>query len=313
MKKLMIAAAAAAMIGGVEAKVAKYDFNAYLTTTTGCLSEKTTTETWTDVKLGKDAAGTIWYNDATFKGIAYDATKGWAIKDTTTYPNFDIEKGYDGFGNEIPKLVLKNQKVNAAEKTILDNLAATYKYQSGGQWCVELSYVTENTAFAQCYRVSGCDEIYQDLYVDSAKCCTVGFQGFATDKNFTAYAIEYATLTGFGTDTCFINRFGSAKADEANQVEIYAKISNVLTTQSTLAFKGWLAGQGWIDQFGENDKGVSSINGSIVGYTAPSKCINCCGPDATTIAFECNSAAATTPNTAAYGTFYIQIVDSDVK
>jgi hypothetical protein len=81
-----------------------------------------------------------------------------------------------------------------------------------------------------------------------------------------------------------------------------------MTQISGLRFDGFLAGQGTQALFNGGNF-PRAIQGMIVGKTAAPTCPDCCVlPLPRAIAFEClNSNVATAPETAAYGTFYLQL------
>ena len=359
MKKLMIAAAVAAMIGGVQADEIGgdvfYDFVAYLTTTAGQPGEDAYTSTYR--QFGVSAADQMWYNDSAFSGITRDngtpGTKGYAGRSwrnggAQQYPHLNWTLGSSLNGVPYPKLEIAVDAetgltlVNANEVALLEYLGDTYKYDSYGYYCGELTWWQKTEA--QCYRVAGSDTITAVLGLESGDCCDRsdryslafwgpdGWDNRAIDFGFTEFNRPVETvipghMEGRGRDQHwvpetvvtnypfggFLNRFGAQKSDDAMQIETFAKVSALRTDWGKKEFNGYLAGQGWADvKWLEGDeinrRVVAQIEGNIVGYTEAPECPDCCvRPLPKAIAFEC--VWGTTPDgtlpTAAYGSFYL--------
>lgn len=146
MKKLMIAAALAAMVGGAYADTA-YTFNASLKTTVGKSGKVTTT-----YNLGEDAGGVFWYDDTAVVTLTTNAANA---------AYFTTKK----IGSKtVLALSSAAKKDNGWLSQYIVPLAATYNEKSAGKWC-ETFKVTEEG----CYRVAGTEKI-KDIVVGDI-CC----------------------------------------------------------------------------------------------------------------------------------------------
>lgn len=299
MKKLMIAAAAAAMVGGVQAAVAQYDFVANLRTTAGRAG--VAQYTYEAANLGTDGQ-IMWYNDGALLRHVNTQVTPWAWNTPADYPNLEWATKKTLGGATIPTLGVSNPQklLTAKEAKLIKDLATKYNRQSYGMWCAQLAWYTVTPA--QCFRVLGSDSIVETVTLNDQFCCAAGTMQFVNEDQ-TAF-ITFEKVNGF-----VFNRFGAQTADQANLVEICAGVAGFRTKISDLVFTGVLAGQGTQAIFnGANFP--RAIQGMIVGQTAAPVCPDCCVlPLPRAIAFECLASATAndTLNTAAYGTFYLQL------
>lgn len=152
MKKLMIAAAAAAMVGGVFASEYVYDYTASLKTTKGKYGTQKTTYT---VNLGKDDAGTFWWDDQGFANAAEgkDYIKSLSNEEKADYA-WD-ELGFDGTKTDY----------NTPES-----------YNGKDQWCATFKFTESDGA---CYRVATSIKVKDTVYVDD--CCGDAAWEFSDD------------------------------------------------------------------------------------------------------------------------------------
>ena len=298
MKKLMIAVAAAAMIGGAFAE--GYDFTATLKTTKGKMG-KDSTQTY---NLGRNSAGRMWYTaQRADQGNHYVtnilAKAGVLTKKTVdgnTVPAvLKTDKGYIAF----PDGASDDQK-NAAISDIIW-AAANYDEKSDGKWCETVKILTD----AFCYRVAGSQKIKTQLW--QYGCCheenmaDMDFWGshgeeiaYPTNGSFVAFQNNY-----------LLNRFGGDTARKCNKVEIFAR---ALFPQEN-DFQGYLAGQGSFKYDGEGPSAgyVTSISGNIVGTVAAPKCESCCLEELPIAeAWTCPDLYFTTYRSAAFGSFRLK-------
>lgn len=310
MKKLMIVAAVAAMVGAAEAYEVTYlyDFNATLTTTTGA-EGRGWSETFT-VNLGKDGAGKWWYDDDIFVISADGKFK------SVTLPSGTYEKALKAGSKQYPwKLntsVIKSDelKEELAYALGFDGEDTDYyvqqQYKGKWVWCETFKY--KYTYPGECYRVKGTQKIKATVFIDEL--CD---DGEIVEDNGDSYDF---TLQ-------FLNFFGNQDVTKANSVEAlftydfedtgYGNLDGADGTNFGFA----LAGQGtWKEKLFNfkvqnqtiNLPGVDSISGSIVGYLPAPDCEACCADAVNALAFECDE----DPNdrvwswdlpTAAYGTW----------
>jgi len=315
MKKLMIAAAAAAMIGGAYADLA-YNFTANLKTTVGKGGKQGTVK----VNLGMDDVGTFWYEDAAVTDVGYsikydentkkyrrywDAAKVWGDAiDTTDLKTVkgrfaDVNcNGYlleavisvnEGKINLVGKLNSNFDALQDFEKALFAGTvdAKTYNNKSDGKWCASYSYKDG----AECYRAAGSKKLTDVLFVDD--CCAEEYVG-------DTYTV------GFPLN----NRFGATTHDKATKVEVCGYVNDFCDAVS--ADQLTLAGQGtWKDKLvkidGEYVAGISSISGNIVGALTAPDCESCCENPTEAIAWACDDAVEDeTLPTAAFGSWSLK-------
>jgi len=332
MKKLMIAVAAAAMVGGAYAWTATYDFVANLRTTAG--ANGYVTYTAGNANLGvNDAGTTMWYNDKTTivdtngntlqntvinQGIA--GSCNWASDAIAKrYPNLTWYKAYSVTGAEYPSLKITSAKgiINTAEALLLKNLEAAYPKDQAGYYCGIFQWVTETPG--TCWRTHGADAIVQTVYVKNSCCTFMGFKGF--DFAGGTRAINMGGAIGYDvgqyTDGSqynpFLNRFGAQTHTDAVYTEAFAEVFPI-ETKLGYTFKGFLAGQGtyykvsYFDDATAGQRIPVQMSGMIVGYTESPVCPDCCIlPLPPAIAFDCSGALSGGFSTAAFGTFYINL------
>lgn len=309
MKKLMIAAAAAAMICGVEAVPLAYDFSATLKTTTGKAAGKSSSSY--TVNLGMDDSGTFWYEDKNID--AYQDAK-----------NSRIWWGNVGVISNAVKYTTKNNKLIGSLNTSVvktDDVKAyvadffsdnwdfvaegktRYNKKSAGKWCQTFKFKLDDEA---CYRTSGSKKIKGRYVAD--ECCDLAF--IAEDED----AAELGDL-----NFVFINRFGGITAEKATKVEAFASLGDDIA-DGTSANQFSLAGQGtWNDKLIKIDDeyvaGVSAISGSIVGELDAPTCEYCCQRPEDARVFECDGTFDPTYSllTAAYGTWDLKFNSKATK
>ena len=234
MKKLMIAAAAAAMIGGAEAKIAVYDFVANLVTTVGQPGENMWD--YKQIKLGQDAGATMWYSDTEFltADVVDKSGNPWVFKDLVKYPHL---KWYmtTSLVSNVPYPSLKIERTEKdvgdngeainlltdAETTLLENLAKKYGFDSYGIYCCQLEFWTKKDKV--CYRVTGADQISMKVALDTDNCCTAEYAFFGYDATEGIIVgdkvIDYASAN-FGIR----NGFAAPSEADARGIEIYARV-----------------------------------------------------------------------------------------
>ena len=156
MKKLMIAAAFAAMIGSVFAAVPTYDFSANVKTTQGRNAKQTVT-----VNLGVDASGTYWWD-----GLGWSSERA-AKADVSKYSN-------------------------DAKAAFAAQVADTYKYQESYRgrlrWCYTFRYQDEG-----CFRVAGSRRLTGDVTIED--CCDAMLWEFTDDTYLTADWLDKQEIT----------------------------------------------------------------------------------------------------------------------
>ena len=285
MKKLMIAAAAAAMIGGAFADTV-YTFTASVKTTKAKDGKSTAT-----YYLGTDGS-TMWYADASLASYK-DANGNFT---NTTY--FTTKKVG---GQTVPALTSAAKKNYAWLKATIVPLAATYNQKSGNKWCETIKVTDEG-----CYRVAGSKKVTDLVYGDI---CCEALTGYQTEKYDGDYDVDASSgLTQF---------FGGLTYDKATKAEIFAEVTGVGITTA------YIAGQGKVGKIIDNDNGtlsttngISSISGNIVGVIEGPECEYCCTvpPTIDAVAFECgNTKADGTLDTAAYGTWSLKYNAKETK
>lgn len=313
MKKLMIAVAAAALVGGVKADFA-YDFTASVKTT----KAKQGSSTYT-CRLAQDASGNWWYQDGVFANPSVDA-KGNVIANTYDYDSTS--------GNNYPKALKINAttgvgtlllKDNAGKAELAADLETTYnvpEIRNGKDyWCATFTYKGTD-----CVRVAGSRKLAWKYTMSD--CCG--------DTEFTAVAANPTKPAELAAELPNINksllyRFGSGDYEKATKIEFagYMGAGDFTDTQigqkesSSSAIELHLAGQGTWAKLKASDKttaeGISSISGNIVGVLPNDECNVCCGAKDWDLVFDCDGATDSFDGsytegweTAAFGTFTIK-------
>ena len=279
MKKLMIVAAVAAMVGGAFADTA-YTFSATLKTTKGKSGKVTTT-----YNLGADAAGVFWYEETAVADLiaAENANTQLAAKD-----RYFTTKKFGG--RTVPALTSKAKKDADWLSRNIAPLAATYNEKSAGKWCDTFKLTEEG-----CYRVAGTEKI-KDIFVGDICCAALVGQDLDLGLSLDSTAL----LGG-------VQRFGGLTYAAAKKAEIFAKVDDGADVEC------YLAGQGSFGKVLEHTDldtavdGVTSLSGNIVGVIPAPECEYCCTANVPAIAFACGDAAGDTAlKTAVYGTFSLK-------
>ena len=300
MKKLMIAAAAAALVGGAFAADTAYTFTASVKTTVGKAGKTTST-----YNLGKSIDGKFWYEDAAVYTAAVEDDPGTTEADESAdasglivdYPDYFATKTING--STIPCL---SAKAKADYNWLADNivpLATTYAYKSANKWCETFKVVLTG-----CYRVAGTKKF--SAIVKGDACCS---SLTALDDEDTTVTVDFSGLT---------QRFGGLTYATAKKVEVLGTIDADDSDREDgkgRTISGDLAGQGSVGKVlvveGEDidtvDLGVTSISGYLVGELNAPVCVNCCDANTPAVAFACGDL---NPNdaleTAGYGTFSLK-------
>lgn len=186
MKKLMIAAALAAMVGGAYADTA-YTFNASLKTTVGKSGKVTTT-----YNLGEDAGGVFWYADSTVTNLMATQATYFTTKRVG--------------GRTIPALSNLAKRDNAWLVANIAPLAATYNKKSAGKWCETLKVTDEG-----CYRVTGTKK-FKAVVSGSDFCCS--------ELTTIADGGDALSIT-----SALAQRFGGLTYEKAKKAEILADVA----------------------------------------------------------------------------------------
>lgn len=321
MKKLMIAAAAAAMVSGAFASpTAVYYFRADLRTTGGNFHEAN--QTPDAEQAGINANGQFWYDAPNLLALVTDLrdTGGvitgrvWNAAVAANFPHLKWVISESFGGQPFPDLEIVREPnktynvLNDTESDLIHGIrTAGYNRQSAGVWCLDLTWYKENSGV--CYRQTGIEYISREVTLELATdCCTAGNFQFL-DKDNAVLAIW-----GDANNLGFFNRFGSWDSDKANSIEFFAGVTAPVEIEG-LTFNGYLAGQGsvLVNTIPDADKNPGEVKynvplsatGMIVGYMGPTKCIDCCVTAPDSIVFTCldGTRPTTGRNTAAYGTF----------
>ena len=303
----MIAAAAAAMIGGAYADDTTnfvYDVKATFKTTVGA----TTKGSKTSFNIGKNKTDALWYRDAAITDVGttdWSADGAVQTNQIAGVPGVYVikyekdGKGYLAYkdGKDLVVLSEKEMKKNALSGVSEETRAAfakkfaSYNQKSAGQWCVSGSY-----KIGGCYRKAGSYKFTG--YGMTETCCDSG------DFDLVLYDKDMKDLS-MALESVIFNRFGSIDYTKATKIDYAASVG---TFGGADAFA--LAGQGtWATNLkidGETVAGVSSISGNIVGALDAPTCENCCDDDTEAVAFDCEGADNSSEPTAAYGTFTIK-------
>ena len=318
MKKLMIAAAAAAMVGGAYAGLtdlgaAGTAYNATITLKTTVGKAKMATVQY---YLGMNNAKTaMWYEDATIAPVIAADLANAAAGFVHKFAQKKIS------GKNVPCLTAAGKK-DAATLALVKALAttdktgnnadnATYGRKSAGKWCDTFSERDE-----YCYRTAGTVKTSGILIDD---CCASGVIG--------------------GTTTGFVHVFGGKSLADSKKVEIYvddlvaagaaiikvekdgtvnlADVTDNLKNDRTINVLA-IAGQGTYGKVKENDgtgtgdltdkNGILSVSGNAVGTCDSVLCSSCCiAGGIPQNVWDCDTEApAVDTDTAAYGTFSLK-------
>lgn len=330
MKKLMIAVAAAAMVGGAFANLSDevlsgtaYNTTISLKTTVGKAKIATTT-----YYLGKNIDSTaMWYEDTTVNfgddgSPVYIADVIAADRDNNTQgyvKKFTMKKIA---GKSVPCLTTAGKKdetilamlkqLATTDKTGKNADRATYGFKSANKWCDSFSEKGE-----YCYRTAGTVKVSGILVDDT--CCV-------------------ASLANGG----FVHVFGGNDITNSKKVEIY--VPDVVANSPTIIDKNGdsvvamdnlrnerditalaIAGQGSFGAVKQNDgngatstledaKGIVSVSGYAVGTCDPVDCTSCCiTAKIPQSVWDCDGTDADDDSTAAYGTFSLKYNASFTK
>ena len=273
MKKLMIAAALAAMIGGAFAD--GYDFTASVKTTKGKYGSQKTTYT---VNLGTDEDGVYWWDDL----------------------GFDNEKEAKAY----VKSLSNEDKADLADDLNFDRITGENDYDTPElykgklRWCYTFKFTEVDE---DCYRVPGSAKLRGIVVIDA--CCG--------DWEFGPYNFgktEFADEDGMFYHQ-LLYRINGVSSEKANKVEAAGTIGDVSfdgTVIGTFAY----AGQGVYDV---KNARIASISGNIVGVLENPDCESCCDYNTEAVVFECadgddeiTSYNDTPDGTAAYGSFTLK-------
>lgn len=316
MKKLMIAAAAAAMIGGVEA-VNLTDWSAAGTAYNATINLKTTVgktkNATTTYYLGKDRAGTaMWYEDASITNvIAQDlanTTNGFEHKFTTKKIAGKPVPVLTSAGKKDDKTLALVIPLATTDKSGKNSDGKPYGLQSAGKWCDSFSVKDE-----YCYRTAGTVKV-SGIVVDD--CCASGFVDFA--HVFGDYTLPKSKKVEiYAADASSLNIY-DPKEDTPTSVAVkdnlkYDRVINALA----------IAGQGSYGTVKANNgtgdltevRGIVSVSGNAVGTCDSVLCTSCCiSGGITQFAWNCaDGSDASASDTAAYGTFSLKYNASFTK
>ena len=290
----MIAAAAAAMIGGASAAPGDpliYQATANLKTTVGTATKDTST-----YNLGWDGVSTFWYQDNSVSNYFDTSTSPITIKDTTNFKL--VSKG----GGKFPALTAQGLK----NETILENLVTlatsqVYSVKSAGQWCLTFKYTQD-----VCYRVAGTIKI-DGYFIDDE--CFSTLLGAATDSDTVSFVDAFggATLEKSKKGEIFVDEIASVipalfKKNMTDNIEIIDSKKGVRTINTL-----YIAGHGTYGKvYDDDDKtrpGFTAFSGNAVGTANLPDCVSCCAPSVPTVTWNC---CVDMTETAVFGTFSIK-------
>ena len=300
MKKLMIAAAAAAMISGAFAAADEigYDFTASVKTTQG---KGNTVKTTYNISLGQDASG-WWYEDSnviTFlkAETGIDLTTGsnkeketkakkamGKLKTNDQKIDFINYVAGGDFPENIEKITDMNNKVTYVLFDGTDTMFDVMEYyKKKWVWCYTFK-VTDSVT--DCYRAPTTVKLTGSLFMEN--CCADIWELVVKDFGKTFYPGEQLDVTH-----PLLYRINGLTLAKANKVEVTGVIGPAGieaydgekgglddTAVGTFAY----AGQGDFDVKAEQIKNVS---GDIVGVLADPDCEDCCLDDAYAMFFVC--------------------------
>ncbi len=267
MKKLMIAAALAAMVGGAYADTA-YTFNASLKTTVGKSGKVTTT-----YNLGEDVGGVFWYADSAVTNLM------------ATMPTYFTTKRVGG--RTIPALSNLAKRDNAWLVANIAPLAATYNKKSAGKWCETLKVTDEG-----CYRVAGTKKF--KAVVQGADFCCSELTTIADGGDALSITSELA------------QRFGGLTYEKAKKAELVGNVTGEGIEELYIAGQGSIGKVLDSNDMSQND-GITSISGNAVGILVAPECEYCCSDNQAAVAFRCDdNPGDVNLTTAAFGTFSLK-------
>ena len=288
MKKLMIAAAVAALVGGAFADTA-YTFTASVKTTVGKAGKTTTT-----YYLGMDDGGAFWYNDAgetepgAQEGDPEVIIRKSIVQLKADKLNYFTTKTVNG--RTIDCLSNEAKKDYTWLKENIVPLTFIYDQKSANKWCETFKVVDEG-----CYRVAGTKK-FKAIVSGEALCCS---DLVSVEDEDTVVSIT-PSLT---------QRFGGLTYATAKKAEV---IADVTVADNARVADGKIAGQGSIGKVldseeGETYMGITSLSGNFVGELDAPVCVNCCTDPTPAIAFDCDDEIGDVAlTTAGYGTFSIK-------
>lgn len=290
MKKLMIAAATAAMIGVGGAWAAPGDLNVYqVNANLKTTAAKDAVHTGT-FNLGQDAAGVFWYADPSLAAAIDPATTPATIIDTV---NFTLKSVGGTMAPVLTAAGLKNEVLLNA----LAALAGVYDNKSAGKWCL-----TFKLTHSVCYRTAG--TITVAGYFQDDECLT----GFAPDilDCFGAATMAKSTKVELYKADAVAVILALTKKDQITPIDILdnAKGPRVITALA-------VAGHGSSGLVWDKVRGVTSVSGYAVGTADMPVCVNCCGPAVPVVAWDCCGIGAA--DTAVFGTFTIKYNAAETK
>lgn len=268
MKKLMIAAALAAMVGGAYADTA-YTFNASLKTTVGKSGKVTTT-----YNLGEDVGGVFWYADSAVTNLM------------ATMPSYFTTKRVGG--RTIPALSNLAKRDNAWLVANIAPLAATYNKKSAGKWCETLKVTDEG-----CYRVAGTKKF--KAVVQGADFCCSELTTIADGGDALSITSELA------------QRFGGLTYEKAKKAEFVGTVTgDGIDDGLYIAGQGSIGKVLDSSDMSQKD-GIASISGNVVGILVAPECEYCCSDNQAAVAFRCDdNPGDVNLTTAAFGTFSLK-------
>ena len=285
----MIAAAAAAMIGGAYADMV-FDFTAKVTTTAAKLGSAST-ET---MKVGHDGAFNFWYTDGVFAPNAGDPTfldyngTGGAVEKAVKVDSYGVGK------IQIAKFKTNEAKAGLAADLAGYNYPEIYKGKE--KWCFTFTYKVDGT----CVRTKGSETIKTWFGDQGLGCCSATVTPAAPlvlaegywDSKAKVYTSGQWLLGDMTILTLY--RFGSTLGTKSTNLEAVGFIGaeGVGVQPYTTIPNFAIAGQG---TWGKNtaadktsDEGIQKISGNIVGIWYEPECEICCGADASSLAWSCD-------------------------
>ena len=318
MKKLMIAAASAAMISGGYAGIVSpsadvfvgspdvvYDVTLSLKTTKGVSASKGAKVT---LNLGENALGQFWYDAVEQTGEAF--TNYWQAVMTTkrvggkTIPAID-KRAVQALGLEI----------DFGEA--LAPVATAYNRRSAGKWCDTYSYTPDGL----CYRSASSLKL-QGLY--RQECCNDG--SFLQDQllyRFGSMTSARATKVEYVGDISF-NIAGGHLFDQNLRETNYFLVDDANTFGASGAFAA--AGQGTFGRVTVNGGAgnrystdiIKTLSGSVAGMLDNTDCEFCCASAVPAVCFDvCTNTMFDDNNppvgTAAYGTFTVKVNQTETN